>query len=87
MFFDKLEENVSYGEAWEYAGKKHLRVKIKDLPSDIPFFLKILAKIGFLIQNPQIDDNGDGRGHGRRFIADRLPIRRDGFLAFRTYPS
>ncbi len=36
-------------------------------------------------QNPQIDDNGDGRGHGTSSI-DKLPIGGDGYLALETYP-
>jgi len=91
FFFDKLGENVSYGEAWEYAVKKHRKIKIRDLPpgEDLEDFIKIiLARIGFLISNPQIDDNGDGRGHGiRRFIPSSLPVRGDGYLALSTYPS
>jgi hypothetical protein len=87
FFFDKLRENVSYGEAWEYAGKIHRNVKIRDLPAGTSFIKKILARIGFIVQSPQIDDNGDGRGSGRRFIADKLPIRKDGYLALSTYPS
>ena len=86
FFLDKLEENVSYGEAWEYAGKKHLKIKIRDMPEEAPLEVKIKARIFILIQSPQIDDNGDKRGSGRRFIADKLPIRRDGFLALNTYP-
>ena len=86
FFFDKLGENVSYGEAWQYAGKMHLNIKIRDMP-ETNFIVKILAKYFILLQNPQIDDNGDGRGSGRRFIADILPIRKDGFLALKTYPS
>jgi hypothetical protein len=87
FFFDKLGENVSYGKAWEYAGKMHRSVKIRDMPSDTKLCTKILARYFILLQNPQIDDNGDGRGNGRRFIADKLPIRKDGILALKTYPS
>jgi hypothetical protein len=87
FFFEKLNANVSYGTAWEYAGKKHLQIKIKDLPDEERLLIKILARIGILIQSPQIDDNGDKMGSGRRFIPDKLPIRKDGFLALQTYPS
>jgi len=87
FFFDKLEENASYGKAWEYAEKNHLQIKIKDLPQEASLLLKIVAKILILRQSPQIDDNGDGRGSGNRFITDKLPIRKDGFLALQTYPS
>lgn len=38
------------------------------------------------IQNPQIDDNGDGMLHGNLFIADDLLIGGDGNLALSTYP-
>ena len=36
-------------------------------------------------QNPQIDDNGDGKGHGTSSI-DTLPLGGDGYLALNTYP-
>jgi len=36
-------------------------------------------------QNPQIDDNGDGKGHGTSSI-DKLPLGGDGYLALETYP-
>lgn len=36
-------------------------------------------------QNPQIDDNGDKKGHGTSSI-DTLPIGGDGYLALNTYP-
>ena len=36
-------------------------------------------------QNPQIDDNGDGIGHGTHG-RDYLPIGGDGYLALFTYP-
>ena len=87
FFFDKLAENVSYGKAWEYAGKKHLQIKIRDLPEETSFFTKILAKILIFFQSPQIDDNGDAKGSGRKFIADKLPVRKDGNLALSTYPA
>ena len=87
FFFDKLVENVSYGKAWEYAEKKIRSVKIRDLPSEVTLLNKTKVKLGMLLQNPQIDDNGDGRSSGRRFIADRLPIWKDGHLALKTYPS
>lgn len=86
-FLNKLVENVSYGESWEYADKQLLRLQTPDI-STSPLVLRIYIKIGMLLfENPKIDDNGDGRGHGRIFRADKLPIRRDGFLALETYPS
>jgi len=36
-------------------------------------------------QNPQIDDNGDRKGHGTSSV-DKLPLGGDGYLALETYP-
>jgi len=36
-------------------------------------------------QNPQIDDNGDGNGHGTTSV-DHLPVGGDGLTALSTYP-
>ena len=90
-FFNKLAENVSYGKAWEYADKQILGFRLKDVPIINQFrkllVVKILKTIRTKHQNPQIDDNADGKGHGRTFFADRLPIGGDGSLALETYPS
>lgn len=91
FFFNKLDENVSYGKAWEYADKQIIHPQHSELQS-FPFFKRIIVKCLMLFQiprfqNPKIDDNGDGIGHGRTFFADRLPIGGDGHLALETYPS
>jgi len=39
----------------------------------------------FMAGNPQIDDNGDGIGHGTKW-QDQLPLWGDGNLALNTYP-
>ena len=89
FFFNKLSENVSYGEAWEYADEKLRRMKIEEMP-DIPkagILKKTFAKLMIrMIEHPWIDDNGDGKGHGTIFV-DKLPIGGDGYLALSTYPS
>lgn len=89
-FFDKIQQGTSIGEAWEYADNKLLNYKIRDMPeySDDWYEnirIKIILRLAILFQNPQIDDNGDGNGHGRAFFADKLPIGGDGFLALSTY--
>ncbi|MCD6542596.1 MAG: hypothetical protein J7K38_04670 [Thermoplasmata archaeon] len=93
FFFNKLSENASYGEAWEYADKKLKRMKIEEMPP-VPevgtieeIYVKIYVKFMIcVLQHPQIDDNGDGKGHGTVF-ADKLPLDGDGYLALSTYPS
>jgi hypothetical protein len=91
-FLNKLEKNVSYGKAWEYADKQIARRNIpKELyPTDGESFFRIFlgkmfSKILMFLQNPQIDDNGDKKGHGT-ILANKLPIAGDGKLALRTYP-
>ena len=85
-FLNKLVENVSYGKAWEYADKQLLNLETPDI-SDTPLILRIFIKICIsFFENPKIDDNGDGKGHGRLLHADNLPIRKDGNLALETYP-
>lgn len=86
-FCNKLIENVSYGKAWEYADKQIARMKItEDLLSNEGIILTILAKISMFLQNPQINDNNDKKGHGT-FFANKLPVKGDGILALITYPS
>jgi len=89
FFFNKLSENASYGEAWEYADKKLKRMKIGEMPPvpEVGTIEKIYVKfLVCMLQHPQIDDNGDGKGHGTIF-ADGLPLGEDGYLALSTYPS
>ena len=89
FFFNKLSENASYGEAWEYADKKLKRMKIGEMPPvpEVGTIEKIYVKfLVCMLQHLQIDDNGDGKGHGTIF-ADGLPLGEDGYLALSTYPS
>ena len=89
FFLNKLSENVSYGKAWEYADEKLRKMTIYEMPLGPEFRItkKVLIKLGIsMIQHPQIDDNGDGKGHGTIFV-DKLPIDGDGDLALKTFPS
>ena len=90
-FFNKLAENVSYGQAWEYTDEQILNHKLEDIPEIKPlrklFIIKLFFFLKMSYQSPQIDDNGDGKGHGRTFFPDILPIEGDGYLALETYPS
>lgn len=89
-FFNGLANNVSYGRAWEYADKQTRTIRLRETPIFYRWhkFLigKLICRFGTRLQNPQIDDNGDGKGHGT-ILADRLPMRGDGYLALKTYPS
>lgn len=89
-FFDKIQQGTSIGEAWEYADNKLLNYKVRDMPEYSDDWcknirIKIILRLAILFQNPQIDDNGDGKGYGRALFTDKLPIGGDGFLALRTY--
>ena len=84
-FFNKLAEDVSYGEAWEYADKGILFLQNPEIPN-YKLFDRITTILFLLLHNPQIDDNGDGIGSGRNLFADSLPINGDGDLALNIYP-
>jgi hypothetical protein len=83
-FLNKLVENVTYAEAWEYAD--HQLFGLNETEKTLPILDKLSILSGKLIMSPQIDDNGDGIGHGRAFFKDKLPIKNDGLLAKSTYP-
>ena len=95
-FFSSLLGGQSYGKAWEVADGKIADALQKDGQDLIPM-LHIKDKLNgdinklFLsddknIQSPQIDDNGDKKGHGTN-ERDTLPLGGDGDLALNTYPG
>jgi hypothetical protein len=84
-FLDKLSSGGSYGDAWEYADQNILLLNFPYL-AEHHLLGRIFESIGYILQNPQIDDNGDGIGHGRNFKADKLPMHGDGNLALSVYP-
>jgi hypothetical protein len=85
-FFNKLAENESYGTSWEFADREMLRFHYP-FTQNLSFLNQLINGICVnLLQNPKIDDNGDGKGSGRNLVADKLPIGGDGALALITYP-
>ncbi len=85
-FYDYLSKNNSFGQAWEY--KDEMLIDLEKTPNTFPWW-QILNRYGFYfglkIQNPKIDENGDGVGSGS-LRADKLPLNGDGNLALNTYP-
>jgi len=71
VFLNGLEEGDSYGQAWMRA----------DEYIDSPPFSLLFSQ-----QNPKIDDNGDGEGHGTNF-PNSLPIGGDGSYALGLSPK
>jgi len=84
-FLNKLVENVTYAEAWEYAD--HQLFGLNETEKKLPLLNRIFVLCGKMMMNPKIDDNADGVGHGRIFSKDNLPFGKDGYLAEITYPS
>jgi hypothetical protein len=72
-FLDALEMGKTYGEAWEVSDEK--------VDNFFNHFNILLA----LVENPLIDDNGDGIGSGTNKV-DYLSDLNDGELALQTYP-
>jgi len=88
---NQLEISGSYGEAWDYSESQIDKSRTKERLI-IGLIKQIFSKIykppnvsSWRIQNPQIDDNGDGTGHGTN-KPDTLPLGGDGYLALNTYP-
>ena len=73
ILYKTLSSGVSYGEAWMTADQ---------------YIYEATGPLGFPVyrnNNPQIDDNGDGKGHGT-ILPNTLPLDGDGGLALKTYP-